>query len=513
METSSVGRPTFGGIASGLDTSALLEGLLALERQPLQRIERQRSEVDSQRGLMRELNTKLLALRSASQKLDNRNSTGSNASLDEEFLSYKGSSSNEEIVSVSASTGAAPGEIDITVRQLARGSREFSREFTEAQADRALRARRSFTISLDNADPTAVPPIEATSITIEAGSSALSLSDIRDQINTAEENAGNIRADILRTSDDSMRLVLSSTGTGPENQMTISGRLTMDDDLSVSAEGSVFEVFGQEITRSSNLVDDVLTGITLRLESISEPVTEGDDGDPLEIPLVAETVTVDIDVDEVAANLEEFTNAYNDVMSFMDRQFRYDEASGRAGPLSGDSTLRRIQGQLRSFVSRGFAFANNPNNPFTNGGQGGVISGVGIEIGSGGTLSVDREKLEEALARDALSVREFFSGRVNTVDPVVDSEEDSEEDSAVNFDNGFAELFSSQLDELVRSGDGTLAKRDEAYVDRLSDFDDSIDRFARRIAQREETLIQRFSDLERIVSGLQSQQGFLGSLG
>ena len=46
-----------------------------------------------------------------------------------------------------------------------------------------------------------------------------------------------------------------------------------------------------------------------------------------------------------------------------------------------------------------------------------------------------------------------------------------------------------------------------------SDYDDSIERFESRLAQREETLIARFSNLEQIVSGLQGQQGFLGSLG
>lgn len=493
METSSVGRPTFGGIASGLDTSALLEGLLAIERQPLQRIEQQRAEVNNERSLVRDLNTRLLALRTAAQQLDNRNSTGSDFSTTEEFLRYTGSSSDDEIVGVSATSGAAPGDIEVTINQLARGSREFSSSFTETGSRTALATGQSVSISLNNADPDAAPPVAATEITVTAEGGALSLTDIRDQINTSLDNGGNVRADILRTSDDDLRLVLSSTDGGSENQLTITGDLPIDAGLREEAQNAQFEVFGQPIERTSNVVDDVLTGITLRLESLSEFVTEGDPDSGRR----AETVTVAVDADEVAANLEEFTTAFNDVVGFLDRQFRFDEGSGESGPLSGDSTLRRIQSQLRSFVSQGFAF---PANPFASGEQGGVISNVGIEIEPGGRLSVDRERLDEALAQDALAVREFFSGRVNT---------SGGEDS---FTNGFAELFATELEELVRSGDGTLAQRDRAYADRLNTFDDSIDRFSRRISLREETLIQRFSELERIVAGLQSQQGFLGGL-
>ena len=70
MGIRSIGRPTFGGLATGLDTTALLDGLLAIERLPLQRIQARRDEIDTQRGLMRDLNTKLLALRTAAQAVD-----------------------------------------------------------------------------------------------------------------------------------------------------------------------------------------------------------------------------------------------------------------------------------------------------------------------------------------------------------------------------------------------------------------------------------------------------------
>ncbi len=512
METSGIGRPTFGGLASGLDTTALLDGLLALERQPLERIESRRVEIDRQRGLMRELNGKLLRLRDAAREIDNRNRSGSDFSFDEEFLRYEGSSANEDVVTVSAGSGASPGDIDVKVLQLAQGSRRFSETFTQSASDAALSGQQSLTIALPNADPDAVPPVEATEIVIEAQGNTLSLLEIRDQINTSAENGGTIRADVLQLDDDAFQLVLTTTGTGVENELSVSGDLAMrPPDPEDQARGSVIEVFGQRIERETNAIDDVLTGITLELVAL--PEIDEATGAPSDAPV---TVSVGVDVDAVAAALESFVTAYNDVMTFIDGQFRFNEATNQAGPLAGDSTLRDVQRQLRETVSKGFSFERNPNNPFApsqDEAVGGSVAMIGLELQSGGRLALDRDTLEEALALDPLSVREFLTGAVRET-PANPEELLAYPDEAVPdlYDEGFAQLMATRLEQIVRSGDGTFATRDQAYARRLREFDTSIDRFEQRLAQREETLIARFSDLERIISGLQSQQGFLTSL-
>ena len=358
----------------------------------------------------------------------------------------------------------------------------------------------------------------------------LTLQDVRDQINTNENNGGTVRADILRVSDGDYQLVLTSTGTGTSNQLSLGGDVLfaapdLERDLASNAQIRLFGQTGSEsdprvIERESNFIDDVLTGITFQLrrpsvvdeDAYSIGDGDGDDADAND-PFqrrVSETLTVDVDVEEVQKGLEAFTKAYNDVISFIDQQFRYNESTKSAGPLSGDFTLRQVQTDLREMISRGFGFQQNPSNPFANttdGALGGTITNIGIDIESGGTLSVNKEKLEEALALDPNSVREFLSGRL------AESIDDVEEGEEPEYDSGFAQLFATQLEQLVRSGDGTLASRDEAFADRLKEFDDSIERFEFRLGQREETLIARFSELERIVSGLQSQQGFLTSLG
>ncbi len=537
MASSLSGRTTFGGLATGLDTNSLLQGLLALERQPLTTLNTRRSEIDSQRGLMRELNTKILALREASQELDNRNSTGSDFSTEEEFLRYAASTSDEDIVTVSAGFGASPGEIDVTVKQLATNSRRFSDIFESATETPVLAQGDTLSITLPNGRVNEEgEDVEDTLIEITAdGDSGLSLQSIRDQINASPDNGGTVRADVLQLSENEFRLVLTSTGTGSSNELEVSGPVAIDDSLSQAARNSVVSVFGQDIDRDTNLIDDILPGITLRLRGASQGVDPDNPIQPLDPPSgddpseqaayaaflaedrISEKVTVDVDVDEVAKALEKFANAYNDVQDFVDKQFRYNESTKTAGPLSGDSTLRSVQSQLRRMVSTGYQFSLNPNNPFAStvgGAAGGTISGIGLELKSGGRLALDRVKLEEALAEDAFSVRQFLSGlKRDPLDPAPPIDPNNPDEEPDFFDEGFATAFSDGLERLVRSGDGALASRDKAFALRLKDYDNSIERFESRLQQREETLIARFSNLEQIVSGLQGQQGFLGSLG
>lgn len=517
-------RPTFGGVATGLDTNALLQGLLEIERIPLQRMQSRRSEVETQRGLLRDFNTKLVALREAARALDNRNDRDSAVSSDEEFLRYSATSSDDEIVGVSASAGATPGDVEIEVVTLARGSRRFSGTYTERDAE-ALAAGAFLEVGLPNGDPDAVPVEEDTLIRIEApATGGLTLEDVRDQINTSEDNGGSVRADILQIAENEFQLVLTSTGTGLSNELSVSGDLVFQDpaerDLARNAQ---IRLFGQEgdatdprlIERESNEINDVLEGITFRLkrESVLDESAAGydenlepTDGNAyLAQRRVPQVASVQIDLDEVEKGLQKFVSAYNDVLSFIERQTRYDESRKQAGPLSGDTTLRSVQTDLRQMVSRAFAFEANPGNPFAPGGEGetgGSITAIGLELADGGRLRLDEDKLEEALARDAGAVRQFLSG----------AERLTPTEEGADYDPGLAQLFATRLEGVVRGGDGILAERDEAISRRIDAFDRSIERFEFRVGQREETLIARFSELERIVAGLQSQQGFLAGL-
>ena len=101
---------SFGGLASGLDTQAIISALTALERRPIAQLETKKTSLNRQkslfgdlRGLLDTLNTKAKALQTATN-----------------FLQKKATSSDEDLLRVSASTSATAGTHEITVNSLAR---------------------------------------------------------------------------------------------------------------------------------------------------------------------------------------------------------------------------------------------------------------------------------------------------------------------------------------------------------------------------------------------------------
>ncbi|MFT5287290.1 MAG: flagellar hook-associated protein 2 [Planctomycetota bacterium] len=515
------GRPTFSGLASGLDTSALVESLLAIQREPLNRLEARRDDVADQQDLMRELNTKLLSLRDAAREVDNRSLLGNSESTDEEFLSYKSESTDEDVVTASVSNGATPGSLDLTVQQLASFGRQFSSTF--ATSDTAsIAAGSTIRIDLNDGDPLAVPPIDATTLFDHTvGQDGLTLAGLKEMINSDENNEDKLTAEIVQISEDEFRLVLTAKEEGVDSDFTLTGdAVAMDASLAQAATNAEFTLSGLSLSRNSNTIDDVLEGVTFELNAASDIenlalVNDDPNAGPIVAPIY-ETTSIEIGVDneEIATTIESFLTKFNDVMTFINKQQKVDEATKRNGPLGNDSTLRTIKARLIDTVSRRFEFSAAPNNPFTSPGS------IGLEFEGGGKLSLDKEKLGEALDRNTLAVRRLFAGAPQVDEngeviqvPRRDGNGDIVPDSFVDgFDDGLATGIGSLLKPIVRVGDGLLAIRDQGFSDRLDGFDGTIDRFNRRLAKRQDTLVAQFTRLEQIVASFNAQSSFLSGL-
>ncbi len=496
-------RPTFSGLATGLDTTALVENLLALEREPLNRLEERRNDVADQQDLMRELNTKLLALRDAARDIDNRSLLGSTPSSTEEFLSYTAESEDDDVVTATASNGATPGTIDVVVEQLATAGRKFSDTFSSTDTAE-IAAGTTIQINLNDDDNTSV-------FDYTVGADGITLANLKSLINTSTDNDDRVVAEIIQVSDNEFRLGITAKEEGEDGDFSVTGNaLTFDSDYEVLAQNAVFEVNGLPLNRSSNKVTDVLEGITLELRAVSVDENEGG-----ATPVYRNTaIEVDVDDDEIATTIESFLSKFNDVMSFINKQQEVNEATRRSGPLGNDSTVRTIKARLLDQVSRAFNFTSAPNNPFTSPGS------IGIELQGDGKLKLDKERLSEALDRNTLAVRRLFAGAVE-VDangepvqvPRLDDDGNEIEGTLVDsLENGIATGITELLGPIVRVGDGLLATRDQGFDLRLSGFDDSIDRFNRRLAKRQETLVAQFTRLEQIVASFNSQSTFLTGL-
>ncbi len=154
-----------------------------------------------------------------------------------------------------------------------------------------------------------------------------------------------------------------------------------------SAQDSQIKVDGfppgadEWISRSSNTVDDVISGVTLHLH----------DAGTVQVSLTRDT-------ESVKDKLQTWVDAYNDVVAFIEANTGYDSTTKIAGLLMSDSTVTSIANSLRkSLVQRTSGFVMDVDS-FLMPGQ------IGLELDRDGLLSLDSTAFDEAIAKDYMGV-------------------------------------------------------------------------------------------------------------
>jgi flagellar hook-associated protein 2 len=459
-------RLTFSGLASGLDTGAIVQALLDFERRPLNLLEARKSDLQSGQSLLRDLNQQLLALRDAARAIDNRSSGLNGPSATEELLAYQAGSSNDSILEAEAGPGAQPGTFEVRVDALAQSARRVSVSVADPETSFSI---PSGNFQIDYGDGQAIQLVTPPNVT---------LNQLRDLINTDPNNDGSVRADIL-FDGSGYRLTIAGVAPGASNDVTVTtnlqagGQPFIDDALGQDATDAQLVYLGIPVTRESNDITDLIPGVTLRLRGVNDPA----------VP--TETVDVDVTRDDeaIAEKLTALVDAYNAIRDFSLAQSDTDPTSNRGGLLSGDALVRGVEQTIQLTLGGLFTFTDNPL---------GSLGQIGVNFDATGRLSLDDEALRGALDADPLAVRELLSGDGTS--------------------DGVATALARALEPIVRSGDGTLALRDSSFDDRIDSLDQQIERFEVRLAKREETLVLQFSRLETLVSTLQGQASFLSSL-
>ena len=213
------GRVTVGGVSSGIDVQAAVDGIITARRIPIDRIQ-QRIDTNNERidalGRLRSftetLQSSLTDLRGAvvsqsSDIFESRETYLSNFRTD-----GRAASPPTSLLNVNVSGDAPLGENEIEIRQVARSNKIASRSFNDR--DQALGLSGSIRLSgIMSGSPS--PPI-----IIDANDSLI---DIRDQINAANSgtNATGVAASIIQISATENVLVLSAQE--PARDIVISG--------------------------------------------------------------------------------------------------------------------------------------------------------------------------------------------------------------------------------------------------------------------------------------------------
>jgi len=191
----------------------------------------------------------------------------------------------------------------------------------------------------------------------------------------------------------SISLVANNEGAGTLNLGTFTASTegyTMQ--TSAGKDASV-KIDGTTITSSTNVITDVISGVTINLKKIEA-------GSQVDL-------NISRNLDSIKSSVQGLIDKYNEILGYVNEQFAWDEETKSAGLLSGDGTLSSIKSSLQNIVIS--TIKDLPTNM-------NALSLIGINSDMNGVLSLNDSEFTDALVNDFAGVRRIFVAEGTTTD-------------------------------------------------------------------------------------------------
>ena len=249
-----------------------------------------------------------------------------------------------------------------------------------------------------------------TSSTLSLTAGSASLTDVKDAIN----NAGiGVTASIIEVSTGSysimlkspeglanaMRLTSSLSGVSgevlkydPENNDVLKDSATQV----VAASDAAFTIDGISVTRPSNTITDLFSGITLELENISA----SDMG-------TNQTISSRYDEADAFTTLETVVSEVNYLLSFLKEQSKPGANGEDGGPLHNDHFIRFTENKIKNLTSTAIQGYDDENI---------YLSNFGVVTELDGTLSIDKNRFGEYFAENPEHFAAITTSMIRTGD-------------------------------------------------------------------------------------------------
>ncbi len=344
------------------------------------------AKISAYQALQTDLSTLASGLTSLSSSIIN--SLASNAfATRAATISSTGDLSASSALSMTVSSGAATGDHTLQISQLATAQKVIGA--SQSSETTALGYSGTFSIGLSGGSTSAV------TIT-----STMSLQDVVDAIN-AQSSTTNVEASIVQVSSGSYEMVL----TGTKDAADISYSSTSGDDILSklgvtdssgaftdvlqTAQAAKFTLDGISMTRDTNDISDVLTGVTFDLLQATPSGT-------------TINVSIGTDTSQITSALQTFVtnyNAYRDAV-IAQQATNSDGTASSSAVLFGDGTMRDITNQLEAALNT------------TVGGL--TMSDLGLSFNDKNELVLDTSTLSSILTSNLSGVTKLLSAQTTT---------------------------------------------------------------------------------------------------
>ena len=343
-------------------------------------------------------------------------------------------------VSVETTSKAKPGTHTLDVSSLA--TSDIKQSQTGYGYDEALMGAGTMHLEIDG------KPFDITVTSTD------SIKSVVKKIN--EQTDGKIEASLLNVGGtDPYHLVLKSAETGAQNNITVTGDFDFDQ-VGAGAKDASFNFDGIQITRSSNEVDDLVEGLTIKLEQEGKT-----------------NITVKQDNSKLLEGMEKFVDEYNKLVQGFTESTKFDKTSKAAGLFQGNSSIRTAATALKDALI------------LTTSKDGKTMESFGLELQRDGTINLNKSKLEETLKENPQQVEDFFRG--------------------TNGRDGAFNRLESAIFDIKTSSSGvlkSLAKNLDDDANRLQELQKASQK---RLDDRYSIMAKKFAAYDSVIAKLNSQ--------
>ena len=480
------------GISTSNPIDQLVEQYRTQKRKPIRKLEEKITTLNRKVSTYSEFKSKLTTLMDTAKSLISADLTSPGSP--DKFESKTVSSSDSTIVSATATTTSDTGTYEILVSSLAKSNSIFSNQVTSEDTtivETEGAGAKTFSLTVNgvttniavtvNADDTNADIMKAIASAINSSDADVTSSAVSDTASTTRllitsKSTGTVNAisfaDVAGTLFNTIGLTAAvNADRTAYNNMTGGFQYTNSTTLDASIKFN-----GVDVTRSSNTISDLITGVTFTLKK-TQLVTD--------TPV---TISTTIDKDAAKAKIDKFITDYNEVIKYLNAKISRNSGSD----LAGDSTISTIYSKLRGIIRTPVESISTIDGPDH-------LSLIGVKVNSDGTLSFDSvDKFNTYLDQNVRYVADIF---IST----------DEEGFVFEANDGIAHQLKKYIDSLTKPG-GQLALSSNTSGQEVRRIKKQITRLDIRIEKEVSKFRDQFARMQNIVQQLGQQYASVQSL-
>lgn len=226
-----------------------------------------------------------------------------------------------------------------------------------------------------------------------------------------------------------------------------------------------FTFDGISMTRSTNSISDIATGMTINLLKDA----------------ASANISITQDRSKIADNMTSMVNSYNTLVKQLDDMTGYDATAGQVGIFNGDNTIKNIRREITRMITS----VNS---------SGYSLPDYGVSLDKTGVMSFDSEIFTTKMNSDPDGTEGFFSSKTTVSSAGVATTTD-----------GIFTTLNILLNSYTSTSQGTLTRLTEANKDALTTLNSDRTKANALLTARYETMSAKFAAYDSMIAKLNSQ--------